>query len=74
MSRFRDAMLRWCRQTPGHCSAEVGRQEVLRVALLDTVAWLELHGWAGTDRGWLQCYALWLLDRRDDYAKTRGGR
>ena len=65
LTPFGLAMLRWCRRTP---SADVGRQESLRLAILETCAWLELRGWAGTDRGWLQCYALWLLERRADYA------
>jgi hypothetical protein len=69
LSPFQRAMLRWCRRTP---SSEVGRQESTRLALLETCAWLEAHGWAGTDRGWLQCYSLWLLERRDDYARTGG--
>jgi len=69
LTPFGKALLRWVRRTP---SADVGRQESPRLAILDTVAWLELHGFAGADRGWLQCYSLWLLDRRDDYARTRG--
>jgi hypothetical protein len=66
LSPFQRAMLRWCQRTP---SSAVGRQASLGPAILDTAAWLEAHGWAGTDRGWLQCYALWLLARREDYAR-----
>jgi hypothetical protein len=69
LTPFGKALLRWCKRTP---ATEIGRDASLRVAILDTCAWLEARGWYGTDRGWLQCYALWLLTRREDYARTRG--
>lgn len=72
-SRFRDAMLRWCREKPsGACSVAIGRQASTREAILDTTAWLVMHGYHDADIGWLQCYALWLLERRDEYARKRG--
>lgn len=46
---------------------EVGRQTVEGDAIKDVVLWLEASGFAGVSRGWLQCYAYWLLKKRAAY-------
>lgn len=86
LSPFQRAMLRWCqpgswvvghgswgtRRTNPRPKTQDLRPTTLAEALLETCAWLEAHGWAGTDRGWLQAYSLWLIAQREDYARTAG--
>lgn len=58
-----------CRETYRFDVRKVGRQESHGRAILDVSAWLEASGWYGEDRGWVQCYAAWLLRRRADYER-----
>lgn len=46
---------------------EVGRQAIQAKAIADVVLWLECSGWYGEDRGQLQQYGLWLIERRRAY-------
>lgn len=49
--------------------AEVGRQASRGAAILDVVRWLDCQGWYGEDRGEVQRYACWLLERRAAYER-----
>lgn len=78
-SDWRDRLDRWLQRdsstvdvtrphsTPPRLRSGSGQAQSTAAAILETVAWLEARGWAGTDRGWLQCYALYLLACRDAY-------
>ena len=46
---------------------DVGRTTSQGEAITDVMLWLECSGWYGDDRGRLQQYALWLLERRAAY-------